>query len=148
MTILKNVSISVKARKQWIVWRSWTHLSAPEGLSGFSYPQRIHRTLCHCKFSQPNKMTTPKLCTLAGSTWHYPQHRNKVQKNCSNKHASWPKRGEVTSQHTQSISPRSTPSYPLSANVLMSNLLITWNTNNSHHHIFQLWPLLLAVFPP
>ena len=28
------------------------------------------------------------------------------------------------------------------------HLLITWNTNNSHHHIFQLWPLLLAVFPP
>ena len=87
-------------------------MSVPKGLSGFSYPQRIHRNLYHCKFSQPNKMTTPKLCTLAGSTWHYPQHRNKVQKNCSKKHASWPKRGEVTSQPTQSTSPGSTPSYP------------------------------------
>lgn len=70
-------------------------------------------------------MATPKLCPLACSTWHYPQHRKKVQKNCSNKHASWLKRREVTSQPTQSTSPGPAPLDHPSPNLPMANLLIT-----------------------
>ena len=84
----------------------------PRAYLGFHIPKGFIGNRTTANSHNPTKWL-PQNCVLSLAV-HRITHNTgiKCKKIVPKKHASWPKRGEVTSQPTQSTSPGSTPSYP------------------------------------
>lgn len=102
----------MKSMKKLGMYNSGPICQHPRAYLGFHIPKGFIGNRTTANSHNPTKWL-PQNCVLSLAV-HRITHNTgiKCKKIVPKKHASWPKRGEVTSQPTQSTSPGSTPSYP------------------------------------